>query len=99
MFRTFTDLARNTLGQIYPSVCLICDTVGGQTAAFRHGLCTECHRAVTADPFSCCPRCAQTVGPYSDTENGCVECRGAKFRFDRAVRLGPYERQLRDAVL
>ena len=46
-----------------------------------------------------CSRCAATVGPYSDTREGCLECRGERFRFDAAVRLGLYEGKLRRACL
>lgn len=58
-----------------------------------------CARAVTVDPFDACPWCAETVGPHTDTADGCPECRGESLGFDRAIRLGPYAGKLRDAVL
>lgn len=48
-----------------------------------------------------CPRCATTVGPHETTspEGGCSACRGRRLPWSRAVRLGPYEGLLRDAIL
>jgi ComF family protein len=40
-----------------------------------------------------------TVGPYTDLSSGCSECRGESLGFDGALRLGPYEGRLREAVL
>ena len=34
-----------------------------------------------------------------DTTEGCPSCRGSKFAFDQAFRLGPYEGLLREVVL
>jgi ComF family protein len=39
------------------------------------------------------------VGPYAETAGGCVGCRKEHFAFDAALRLGPYDGTLRDAVL
>jgi ComF family protein len=99
MRRAATGFARNVLGWIYPNACLICDAPESATSAFRHGVCTNCHAAVTTDPFPACPWCAQTVGPHTDTTDGCAECRGTPLGFERAFRLGPYDGKLRDAVL
>ena len=99
MLRVVSELARNIVGWIYPPACLICDEQQGAGASFRHGLCTNCFREVTTDPFPACPRCGQTVGPHSDTSEGCGECRGAGFAFQDAIRFGPYAGKLRDAVL
>lgn len=93
------EFAHNVVRWLYPKMCLVCDAVEGEAVAFRHGLCNECHRAVTTDPFLACPWCAQTVGSYSDTAKGCIECKGIALGFERAVRLGPYNGKLRDAVL
>jgi len=51
------------------------------------------------DPFPACPSCAQTIGPHTDTTDGCAECRGTAHAFESALRLGPYAGKLRDAVL
>lgn len=91
-------LARHLGRLLYPETCLICDAGAAETP-FRHGLCDECFRSVTADTLPACPRCAQTVGPHSDTSDGCPECRGRAPGFDAALRLGPYGGKLRAAVL
>ncbi len=90
---------RSVAQLIYPNLCLICEGAEGDAVPFRHGLCGDCHAAVTADPFDACPWCAQTIGPHTDTTGGCTECRGVTLGFERAVRLGPYRGRLRDAVL
>ncbi|VTT98350.1 phosphoribosyltransferase : Putative amidophosphoribosyltransferase OS=Singulisphaera acidiphila (strain ATCC BAA-1392 / DSM 18658 / VKM B-2454 / MOB10) GN=Sinac_3778 PE=4 SV=1: Pribosyltran [Gemmataceae bacterium] len=94
-------LARGFVDLVFPNRCGVCgtDRAGGAGGEFRHSLCAECHRAVTTDPHAACPFCAATVGPHADTSTGCATCRGSSFGFDAAVRLGPYEGQLRDAVL
>ncbi|HYV37327.1 MAG TPA: ComF family protein, partial [Gemmataceae bacterium] len=61
--------------------------------------CLPCHAALFTDPRPSCPRCAATVGPFAQVENGCPACRDQGFAFDRAVRLGPYEGPLRDVIL
>jgi ComF family protein len=96
--RGLAEFARGVAQLVYPNACLVCDAPE-PAAPFRHGLCGGCHAAVTADPFETCPRCAATVGPHTDTAARCVACRDRGFAFDRAVRLGPYDGRLRDAVL
>src|SRR5438067_10555342 len=93
------DLGRGVGQLLYPNACLICDAPGADGAPFRHGLCHECHTAVTADPHDPCPWCAATVGPHTDTSAGCPACRDLSLGFDRAIRLGPYDGRLRDGVL
>ncbi|QJW99720.1 ComF family protein [Frigoriglobus tundricola] len=100
MRQAAAEFARNILRLLYPKPCLICDLPeGGAQEPFRHGLCSECYRSVTHDPYPACPRCAQTTGPHADTAHGCAECRGFPFGFDRVIRLGPYAGKLREAVL
>src|SRR4051812_25991775 len=97
--RALKELAQGVAHLIVPNSCLICDAPEGDGAPLRHGLCISCHRAVTDDPFPACPRCAATVGPHTDTRDGCGACRSLSLGFDAAVRLGPYDAKLRDAVL
>ena len=61
--------------------------------------CPACLTAILADSHDTCPRCAATVGPHTDTSDGCPACREAKFPFGAAVRLGPYDGRLREAIL
>lgn len=84
---------------ILPPSCLICDIPAGECDGFRHGLCARCFAAVTQDPHETCPRCAATVGPYTDVSRGCLVCRRAGFAFERAYRLGVYAGRLREAVI
>jgi ComF family protein len=93
------DFARGVGHLLYPNSCLICATPEQDDAPFRHGLCATCLTAVAGDPYETCPRCAATVGPHTDTSSGCAACRGQSFAFERAVRLGPYENRLREAIL
>ncbi len=93
------DLARGVAQLILPNSCLLCDAPEGDRSEFRHGLCKECHRAVTDDPHEACPWCAATVGPHTDTSRGCGVCRDVPLGFDTAHRLGVYDGRLRDAVL
>jgi ComF family protein len=83
---------------IYPTTCLLC-SAPERCLGLRHGLCSSCFSDLSTDPFEACPWCAQTIGPHTDTADGCPECRGVPLGFDRAVRLGPYRGRLREAVL
>ena len=42
---------------------------------------------------------AATVGPYAVIDGRCKHCRDETLPFDAAVRLGPYDGPLREAVL
>lgn len=39
------------------------------------------------------------MGPYTDLSNGCVQCRRQSYVFDRVIRLGIYQDQMRLACL
>ncbi|MBX9579524.1 MAG: ComF family protein [Gemmataceae bacterium] len=97
--RRLAEVARGALHLLYPNACLICDAPEAGREPYRHGLCSDCLTAVTADPHAQCPKCAATVGPHAETADGCPSCRGRGFAFARAVRLGPYDGRLKDAVL
>jgi ComF family protein len=56
-------------------------------------------RALTEDANFTCPRCSSTVGEHADVSAGCPRCRGDRFHFESAGRLGPYDGVLREAVL
>src|SRR6476661_9648588 len=93
------DLTRGLLQLVFPNTCLICDVREMDLPPFRHGLCTACHDAVTTDLRPSCPRCGLTVGPHTDVADGCVVCRDDSLGLESVIRLGPYENQLRDAVI
>ncbi len=97
--RGFADLVRGVGQVLLPNECLICRTPEIDSAGFRHGLCNDCCRAVAADPVEACWRCAMTVGAHADPTGGCADCRGKSLGFEKAIRLGPYEGRLREAIL
>ncbi len=97
--RGLSELVRGITQLIFPNTCLICDVAEVDCSKFRHGLCSNCLQDVSPNGDLACPRCAMTVGPHTDVSRGCSVCRGVSLGFDRAIRLGPYEGRLRDAVL
>ena len=83
---------------VWPRRCWLCDRLA-DGERITGALCQTCRADLTADGASTCPRCSGTVGPHSDLVDGCPQCRGTQLHFDAAVRLGPYDGLLRDAVL
>lgn len=83
---------------VWPRDCALCGGVLPPSLAERW-LCDPCRAAVVADPTPICPRCSSTVGPHVEAADGCPRCRTHRYRFDGAVRLGPYDGRLRQAVL
>ncbi|MCZ2342520.1 MAG: ComF family protein [Bacteroidales bacterium] len=83
---------------IWPRVCLVCDR-GWDSSDNSSCLCATCYDAVLNDTHASCPRCTSTIGPHTDTTNGCLRCRNERFQFEAAVRLGPYEGLRRIAIL
>ncbi len=90
------EAGRGLLQLVYPGCCHLC---GVLLAPHVHFFCPACRTGILTDPFPACPRCAGTVGPHAETADGCPGCRQESFAFDAAVRLGPYDGALRDAVL
>lgn len=80
----------------YPGCCFLCGQ-GMETGGAP--FCPVCRLGLFTDPFDACPACAATVGPFAVVNGRCVHCRGDDLPFDRALRLGPYQGLLRDAVL
>jgi ComF family protein len=95
---TISELVRAALGWAFPTACLVCDSPE-RANPLTHGLCAACFAAITTDPHAHCPRCAQTVGPHANTEDGCSECRPQSLAFESAFRLGEYDQHLQVAVL
>jgi ComF family protein len=92
---TGRDVAQGLLQLVYPGACALCRHPLLQQADF----CDACKAALTTDPFSTCPRCAGTVGPFTSLEGGCNLCRPYPFQFERVIRLGPYDGLLREVIL
>ncbi len=87
---------RGLLHLFYPGLCGLCGRLLSEEEA---RFCFDCHSSLTQDEAELCPRCAATVGPFTDVSKGCIGCRERPLQFDGAFRLGPYEGALRDAIL
>jgi ComF family protein len=74
---------------------------GEPLPADQDRFCSTCQGALTRDPYECCPRCASTIGPFAlaTIQDGCTRCRDHSFRFERVLRLGPYDGLLREVIL
>jgi ComF family protein len=89
------ELGRGLAQLLYPPRCPACTQPGSPPALF----CEPCRAGLTTDPFPSCPRCAATIGPFTERSDGCVHCRDLAFPFERVVRLGPYDGLLRDCIV
>jgi ComF family protein len=81
---------------LFPSVCLGCENVFPDATGH---FCRDCTAALTSDPHRTCPRCCSSVGEFANTDKGCPRCRGEKFPYESASRLGLYDGLLRDVIL
>jgi ComF family protein len=90
------DLAHGLRQLVYPAICARCEELLPDTAT---NFCSTCTQLLTADPHTTCPRCASTIGEFTDTSDGCPRCRDDHFHFESAMRLGPYDGALRDAII
>jgi ComF family protein len=81
---------------IFPGICGAC---GRSLLPAENSFCSECRSGLTTDPEITCPRCAAGIGPYTSVTEGCPHCRGVYFRFEKVLRLGPYDGLLREMIL
>lgn len=81
---------------VYPGCCHLC---GNHIPEIRQAFCDTCQAELLSDPATSCPHCAATIGLHASTAGGCFHCRGEKFPFDTALRLGPYAGRLRELIL
>ena len=88
-------MGRGLLHLLYPPCCCLC----GGPLVDAVPFCNPCRSAIVGDASPSCPRCAATVGPFAVIDGRCAICREESLSFDAAVRLGPYEGVLREAVL
>jgi ComF family protein len=93
---TGRELVQGLLQLVYPGICGAC---GRSLNPSETGFCDACRALLTAEPYSTCPRCAATVGPFALVEGGCSRCRESRFQFEKVLRLGPYEGLLRELIL
>ena len=88
------DLARSTADLVLPEVCLACQ--GAHVDS--QGLCTQClEKLLTLVGLPYCVRCGSNGGAAA-AERGCFNCPPVLPRFDRLVRLGPYDDPLKNLV-
>ena len=81
---------------MFPPSCAFCHSAletGGQGL-----LCSAC-REELADRRGSCSRCGSVIVENALSASDCRQCRGQRFHFDAAVRLGAYEGSRRSAVL
>lgn len=98
-FRTTTSSLLSGLADlVWPRFCLLC-SVRIESVALTGVLCDGCRAELISDQAETCPRCASTVGPHTDTNDGCTRCRSHRFRFTSVTRLGAYDGRLREAIL
>ncbi len=90
------EILRGVLQLLFPGVCGAC---GRALPPDGSRFCAGCTALLTADPHPACPRCAATLGPFVPAGKGCASCRGVRFHFEQALRLGPYDGLLRALVL
>ncbi len=94
--QVMTPLSAAALDFVYPPECLLC----GQE--LETGSCLFCEPCVTKIKprlLTECSRCGAPVGPYANLEKGCGQCRRESFAFDRVIRLGIYDGEMRLACL
>jgi ComF family protein len=96
MPRLLSELGKGFLQILYPASCFAC---GAAVVEYSDRFCTSCRKQLTNLNSHLCPRCAATVGPYVDLENGCMTCKKESFPFERVLRFGPYEDPLREIIL
>lgn len=93
---------RSIRGLVLPPVCSFCEVdlpdseTPDRTAHDR--LCDPCRTTLAQEQLHRCPKCAAAVAPTFQGPD-CPWCRKHDLRFDRAVTLGTYRAELRDAVI
>jgi predicted amidophosphoribosyltransferase len=84
-----------------PSRCAACrrELPFGSLSGLLPRLCTGCRDAAIGPASDRCRRCAAPVGPFLNTQRGCLLCRRDRFHFESVIRLGVYEGDLRTMCL
>src|SRR5690606_12933428 len=98
MIRRYATAAARQLGElVFPPHCVSCRSGLSQRSA--GGMCGECIEGLAIFQEPTCQRCGAGQVAQFPGENRCAACGEAKFRFDRATALGPYDNRLRDLLL
>ncbi|MFG0298644.1 MAG: ComF family protein [Phycisphaerales bacterium JB047] len=90
-----SDKPMGAMGRLFDSIEL--DLLGRTRLSFDRWACRT--GWVPDDRDAYCWRCAGSVGPHEQDGEGCATCRAKKLPWDRALRLGRYEDELRYEVL
>lgn len=100
-------LARGAADFMYPPVCRLCASDLPEAATDQIStatpipapFCEICRRGLLATRGLACVRCGASIGPYLDPNVPCSLCRDERYAFERVVRLGVYDGELRTACL
>lgn len=95
--RTLSPLSAAALNFVYPPLCQLCGNELGVDC--RLTLCETCLSKLQPRLTEECPQCGAPVGPFANLEKGCGQCRREKYAFDRVIRLGVYDGDMRRACL
>jgi ComF family protein len=90
-------MRRGLTSLLFPSTCVHC----GQTLEqHRRGLllCRGCCQMMIGKQPTC-PRCGLVVPAGVPVADACASCREQPLQFDRVISLGPYDAELRRALL
>lgn len=94
--RITSPMSAALLNFIFPPTCLLCAC---DLDRDDRPFCHTCHASLKPRFQDECRRCGAPVGPYVDLSDGCTQCRRESFAFDRVIRLGVYESNMRSACL
>lgn len=81
---------------VYPPQCVSCREAMDRETSDRR-FCDACWNSLDLFSHPYCNRCGTSLS--RPDRNDCRTCEEQRFRFDRVVRLGPYEQPLREYVL
>lgn len=93
------ETACQSLELLLPVQCTLCAARDFSPVSGQSVYCPRCVETLCPVPGHRCLRCGAEVGPYSDTNNGCVHCRNRNLKLETVISLGTYDGELRRAVL
>lgn len=94
--QTVIPVCAAALDFVYPPHCLLC---GNEVQSATLEFCADCRIKLNPCSLTECHRCGAPVGPFANQADGCGQCRGTRFAFERVIRLGVYEGDMRSACL
>ena len=95
---TSTTGGRFALDLLFPPRCAHCDVDLPETEGSVL-LCEACRDLLAPESTPGCRRCGATLSADGRLRQSCGWCETHRLRIDRTVVLGPYQDELRDAVL